>query len=83
MRTTINIDDDLLAAAKALARLEKTSTGQTVSRLLREILAVARAADAGRHEAQPRRATGFRPFSGHGKAVTNEQVNALRAGAGV
>ena len=35
MRTTLDIDDDLLAAAKELARRQGSSTGQVVSRLMR------------------------------------------------
>ena len=35
MRTTLDIGDDVLAAAKELARRQGTSAGQVVSRLLR------------------------------------------------
>ena len=38
MRTTLDIDDDLIAAAKELARHEGTTAGQIVSRLLGENL---------------------------------------------
>ena len=38
MRTTIDIEDDVLAAAKELARLQNVSTGQIVSKLLRTAL---------------------------------------------
>lgn len=38
MRITIDIEDDVLAAAKELARLQNVSAGQVVSRLLREAL---------------------------------------------
>lgn len=78
MRTTIDIDDDLLAAAKELARRENLTAGQIVSRLLREGLTGARTASAGRREGRRRSAAGFRPFTGTGKVVTNEQVNMLR-----
>ena len=33
MRTTLDIDDDLLAAAKELARRERTTAGEVISRL--------------------------------------------------
>ena len=36
MRTTLDIDDDLLAAAKELARRERKSAGQVVSELMRK-----------------------------------------------
>jgi Arc/MetJ family transcription regulator len=83
MRTTIDIDDDLLAAAKELARRENMTAGQIVSRLLREGLTGTRKNPAGRREGQRRGVAGFRPFTGRGKAVTNEQVNALRDAEGV
>jgi len=35
VRTTLDIDDDLLAAAKELARREGRTAGEVVSRLLR------------------------------------------------
>ena len=35
MRTTLDIDDDVLRAAKELAQRERVSAGQVVSRLLR------------------------------------------------
>ena len=36
MRTTITIDDDLLAAAKALARTQSVSVGTVISELARK-----------------------------------------------
>jgi len=38
MRTTLDIDDDVLAAAKELAQRENSSAGRVVSRLLRDML---------------------------------------------
>lgn len=38
MRTTIDIEDDVLAAAEELARLQHVSAGQIVSKLLRSAL---------------------------------------------
>ncbi len=35
MRTTLDIDDDILQAAKELARVEKKTTGQVLSELAR------------------------------------------------
>jgi predicted nucleic acid-binding protein len=54
MHTTLDIDDDLLVAAKELARRENLTAGQIVSRLLREALTGVRTASAGRREG-PRR----------------------------
>lgn len=39
MRTTLNLDDDVAEAARALARLERRSLGQVVSELARRGLA--------------------------------------------
>ena len=38
MRTTLDIEDDVLAAAKELARRQGVSAGQVVSKLLRSAL---------------------------------------------
>ena len=78
MRTTLEIDDDLLSAAKEMARIEGTTAGRVVSRLLRNSLtgnaSLSRPARAGR-----RGAVGFEPFAARpGVVTTNEQVNALR-----
>jgi hypothetical protein len=42
MRTTINLDDDVFEAAKALAQSSKESIGRVVSRLARRGLAPSR-----------------------------------------
>ena len=78
MRTTLDIDDDLIKVAKELARREKLSTGQIVSRLLREMLT------RGGDEVAPGRTIGgFRPFPASGHVVGNDEVNALRDAEGV
>lgn len=77
MRTTLDIDDDVLAAAKELAQRENSSTGRVVSRLLRDMLTHG----ADRKGAQKRAGKsvgGFRPLPAGDRVVTNEQVNALR-----
>jgi hypothetical protein len=38
MRTTLNIEDDVLAAAKEMASRQRLSAGQLISRLLREAM---------------------------------------------
>ena len=38
MRTTLTIDDDVLAAAKALADLQHKTTGEVISTLARQAL---------------------------------------------
>lgn len=83
MRTTLEIDDDLLSVAKEMARGEGTTAGKVVSRLLRNSLtgnaSLSRPAPARR-----RGAAGFEPFAARpGVITTNEQVNALRDTEGV
>ncbi|MEP7294580.1 MAG: CopG family transcriptional regulator [Burkholderiales bacterium] len=82
MRTTLEIDDDLLAAAKELARREGATAGQIVSRLLRSSLTGAPASAPRRSRAKA--IAGFVPFPAKaGVVVTNEQVDALRDAEGV
>ena len=38
MRTTLDIEDDVLAAAKEMANQQRLSAGQLISRLLREAM---------------------------------------------
>ena len=78
MRTTLNIDDDLLIAVKAVARRESRSAGAVVSSLLRQSLA-----HDGRHDReaqadQPGAEFGFRPVPKRGGVVTNELIDRLR-----
>ena len=83
MRTTLDIDDDLLVAAKELARRERSSAGKVVSRLLRQSLTSAGpAAPKARRRAAS--VAGFEPFPAlPGVVVTDEDVNALRESEGI
>lgn len=85
MRTTLDIDDDLLAAAKELARRQGGTTGQVVSRLLRHALTGGNVPAArSTTRKPPQRVAGFEPFAAKpGVVATNEQVNALRDAEGV
>lgn len=82
MRTTLDIEDDVLAAAKEIARRQNVSAGQVVSRLLREALSGQRRKN---DEPAPggRKVGGFRPFPAQGVVVTNEQIDRLRDEEGV
>lgn len=75
MRTTLDIADDVLQAAKDRARREKRTTGEVISELARSAL-------NGPPEAPGARATrpryGFRPFPKRGGIVTNELIDRLR-----
>jgi hypothetical protein len=80
MRTTIDIDDDLLAASKELARHEGTTAGAVVSRLLRQALTARGLSEPESRYAVP----GFRPFPAKpGVVVTNEGLNRLRDEEGI
>lgn len=81
MRTTLDIDNDVLATAKELARREGKTAGQLASELMREALRARRrpAATGG-----PRRDLyGFKPIPAGGAIVTNELVDRLREEIGV
>jgi hypothetical protein len=81
VRTTLDLDDDVLAAAKDLARRQQVTAGQLISGLLRERFSgVSTAAVAA--EPAPNSA-GFRPLPSRGALVTNDLVNRLRDGEGV
>jgi hypothetical protein len=83
MRTTLDIDEDLLAAAKELARREGSTAGQVVSRLLRQSL-TGQAAQPPAARSPRRAVAGFRPFAAKpGVVTTNEQVDALRDAEGI
>jgi len=73
VRTTLDIDDDVLRAAKELARREKKTAGAVISELTRRALTAPPSAGPA-----PKPTHGFRPFSKRGGIVTNEQIDKLR-----
>ena len=84
MRTTLDIDDDLLAAAKELARRERSTAGQVVSRLLRHSLTGAGSAPPAAARSRQAAVAGFQPFPARpGVVATNEQVDTLRDAEGL
>ena len=74
MRTTLDIEDDILFAAKDLARREKKSLGQAISDLARRGLL----GDDAPSAREPKAVYGFRPFPQDGRIVSNELINKLR-----
>jgi hypothetical protein len=74
MRTTVDLDEDVLLAVKERARREKRTAGQVLSELARQALTggSAPAADRGasRH--------GFQPLPRRGPAVSNALIDRLR-----
>lgn len=85
MRTTLDIDQDVLAAAKELARRQRVSAGQMVSQLLRRALTGQETPISSSSSAASNvlPVAGFRPFPAGNAVVTNDDVNALREIEGV
>jgi hypothetical protein len=75
MRTTLDIGDDVLAAAKERARRERKTAGQVITELARAGLNGAAAAVRLK---EPKAVYGFRPLPKRGVVVTNELVDKLR-----
>ena len=78
MRTTLNIDDDLLFAVKEVAKRESSSAGEVVSNLLRQSLVHGGRDDLRVREEGAIAEIGFRPFPKRGGVVTNELIDRLR-----
>ena len=75
MRTTLDISDDVLQAARERARREKKTIGEVVSDLARAALTAPPAAPTAR---SPKAIYGFRPFPQRGAIITNELIDRLR-----
>lgn len=76
MRTTLDIDDDILAVVRERARREKQSIGHVLSRLARAALQSAAAVSPASRNGLP-----ILPASRDARPVTLELVNQLRDGA--
>lgn len=79
MRTTLDIEDDVLQAAKELARRDGSTAGRVLSELARRGLAGAARGTRGR----PRLRTGVPVLPSRGGLMTMEQVQQLRDEEGV
>ena len=75
MRTTLDIADDVLQAAKERARREKKTAGEVISELARRGLNAPPETKAVR---EPPARYGFRPFPRRGGIVNNELIDKLR-----
>lgn len=71
MRTTVDIDDDVLLAAREIARQQGLSMGKVLSDLARQ--AMTRRTDGGTRDGVP-----LFPVRNDGGVVTLELVNRLR-----
>lgn len=72
MRTTLDIDNDVLQAAKEIAAAKNTTAGSVVSDLLRKALATTPSSS------DRVLMNGLRVVAPTGKIVTNEMVKELR-----
>lgn len=75
MRTTLDIDDDVLQAAKERARREGKTAGAVLSQLARSALT---SRPAPLPAGTSKSIHGFRPFPKRGGLATNELIDKLR-----
>jgi len=75
MRTTLDIDDDILAAAKERARREHRTAGAVISELARASLTRSEHPPAA---SEPAAIYGLAPFPSRGAVVTNARIDKLR-----
>ena len=79
MRTTLDLDDDVLISAKDIARRQKRSAGEVISELARLGL---RQTFATAGQGKPEEFLGFEPIAPNGTVATNDDVNRFRAELG-
>lgn len=75
MRTTLDIADDVLQAAKERAKRERKTIGEMISELARRALT---APQQSLSVNEPQAVYGLKPFARRGGIVTNELINTLR-----
>jgi hypothetical protein len=73
VRTTLDIDDDVLQAARERARRDGRTIGEVLSELARHALTAPPSMAR-----EPKALHGFRPFPRRGGVVTNERIDQLR-----
>jgi hypothetical protein len=73
MRTTVNLDDDVLAVVRERARRERRSVGEVLSDLARQALTGREPPSAGDADFH-----GFRPLPHRGRLVSNDLIDQLR-----
>lgn len=86
MRTTLDLSDDVLFAAKEFARQERSSVGEVVSRLVRQALVAQPPANKNTAPAATARRLarlGIHPLPHGGGIVTDALVNRIRDEEGI
>ena len=81
MRTTIDIENDVLSAAKEIARQRDIGVGKVISELLRQALTGDTSPSV--HSKENISSTGFEPFPARGVIITNDLINRLREAEGI
>ena len=77
MRTTLDIADDVLQAAKERGQREKKTIGEVISELARRALTTPQE-EPPLSVREPKAVHGLRPFARRGGIVTNELIDKLR-----
>ena len=90
MRTTLDIADDVLFAAKEIAQREKKPLGHVISELARRAFQTRGLAEPSSHGTSPSHHVserlagyGIRPLPQRGGIVSNEQIDRLRDAEGI
>lgn len=87
MRTTLDIADDVLFAAKEIAQREKKSIGQVMSDLARKAFAVGvyqpQTVEAVPQVSERLARYGIQPLPSRGAVISNELIERLRDAEGV
>jgi hypothetical protein len=81
MRTTLDIDDEVLRAAKDIARRTRRTAGQVLSELARQALTGTTAPTS--TVAESRAFYGFRPLPAGDRVISEATVERLREQEGV
>jgi hypothetical protein len=79
MRTTLDIDDDVLAAAKELAQAQNSTAGEVISDLVRKALTFGESTEA--RQAAPHGLLyeeGWYVLPSRGAVVTNELIDKIQ-----
>lgn len=84
MRTTLDLEEDVLAAVKELARRQQRTAGEVLSALARQALTgIGAGASPSAAVREPQAFYGFESFESNGKLVSNEHIDELRDREGV
>lgn len=78
MRTTLDIDEEVLVASKEIARRQGKTAGKVLSDLARQALTQPRSGVR-----EPEACFGFRPFAPRDTVVTNDAIDKLREQEGI